>query len=76
MSEKNYITEVAKDTINGLYGNGAARKNNLEAAGYNYNEVQAEVNRLCSSKKKSLKKISLTNVLKAIYRRIKHTKGR
>ena len=71
MSEKTYITEVAKDTINGLYGNGAARKNNLEAAGYNYNEVQAEVNRLCSSKKKSLKKKSLkkkslTNVLKAI----------
>ena len=40
------VTEVAKEVIAGKWGNGADRKNRLEAAGYNYNEVQNEVNRL------------------------------
>lgn len=40
------ITEVAKKVIAGEYGNGDARKKKLEANGYNYSEVQAEVNRL------------------------------
>ena len=52
------ITAVAKEVINGKYGNGATRKKNLEAAGYNYNEVQAEVNRLLSPKKKSLTEVA------------------
>ena len=42
---KKSIEEVAKDVINGDYGNGAERKAALEAAGYDYAEVQAEVNR-------------------------------
>ncbi len=40
------ITEVAKDVINGKYGNGVLRKVNLEREGYNYKTVQNEVNRL------------------------------
>jgi hypothetical protein len=40
------ITEVAKDVINGLYGNGAVRRAQLEREGYNYKTVQNEVNRL------------------------------
>ena len=40
------ITDVAKKVINGYYGNGAERKKKLESEGYNYSEVQAEVNRL------------------------------
>lgn len=40
------VTEVAKDVINGLYGNGAVRKAQLEREGYNYKTVQNEVNRL------------------------------
>lgn len=40
------ITEVAKDVIAGKYGNMPNRKANLEAAGYNYDAVQKEVNRL------------------------------
>lgn len=40
------VTEVAKEVIKGLWGNGADRKKKLEAAGYNYNAVQKEVNRL------------------------------
>ena len=42
------ITEVAKEVLNGKWGNGSARKTNLEAAGYNYSVVQAEVNKLLS----------------------------
>lgn len=44
------IDEVAKDVINGKYGNGADRKTNLEKAGYNYNEVQNKVNELLGAK--------------------------
>lgn len=40
------VKEIAKDVLNGKYGNGAQRKANLEKAGYNYNEVQAEVEKL------------------------------
>lgn len=43
------ITEVAQDVIRGDYGNGEDRKNRLQSEGYNYSEVQAEVNRLCNS---------------------------
>lgn len=41
------ITEVAQAVIRGDYGNGSDRKSRLESEGYNYSEVQAEVNRLC-----------------------------
>ena len=52
------VAEVAKDVINGLYGNGAARKKKLEAEGYDYNAVQAEVNRILSPKKKPLSEVA------------------
>ena len=40
------LSAVARDVINGKYGNGEARKKALQAKGYNYSAVQAEVNRL------------------------------
>lgn len=40
------LTEVAQRVINGEFGNGDERKRRLQAAGYDYNAVQAEVNRL------------------------------
>lgn len=40
------LTAVAKDVIAGKYGNGDARKKALQAKGYDYNAVQAEVNRI------------------------------
>jgi hypothetical protein len=40
---------IAKEVIQGKWGNGATRKANLTAAGYDYNAVQKEVNRLCNS---------------------------
>lgn len=45
------ITQIAKEVLNGKWGNGSARKANLTAAGYDYNEVQKEVNRLCNPSK-------------------------
>lgn len=43
---KKSITEIAKEVIAGTWGNGADRKTALTAAGYNYDEVQAAVNKL------------------------------
>lgn len=44
--KKKTVTEIAKEVINGKWGNGATRKKKLKAAGYDYNAVQKEVNRL------------------------------
>ena len=38
--------EIAKEVIQGKWGNGTARKQKLTAAGYNYSEIQAIVNKL------------------------------
>lgn len=43
---KKSVAEVAKEVISGVWGNGDARKNALTNAGYDYNEVQAAVNKL------------------------------
>lgn len=39
------IQYIASQVISGKYGNGIERKTRLEQMGYNYQEVQAEVNR-------------------------------
>lgn len=41
---KKSAEEIADEVIAGKWGNGAARKAKLEAAGYNYNEIQTKVN--------------------------------
>lgn len=38
--------QAARDCINGRYGNGMARRNNLARAGFNYNRVQDCVNKI------------------------------
>lgn len=43
---KTDLTQVAKDVIKGVYGNGKERKEKLTSLGYNYNEVQKLVNEL------------------------------
>lgn len=43
---KKTVTEIAKEVLDGKWGNGAARKSALTKAGYNYAEVQAKVNEL------------------------------
>ena len=40
------LEEVAKEVIQGKWGNGQERKDKLTAAGYDYNTVQAKVNEL------------------------------
>lgn len=40
------VDEVAKEVINGVYGNGEVRRDNLAAAGYDYATVQARVNEI------------------------------
>ena len=40
------VEEVANEVLQGEWGNGSARKENLEKAGYSYAEVQAKVNEL------------------------------
>ena len=40
------IKTVAREVIAGQWGNGDARKKNIEAAGYNYKEVQDMVNQI------------------------------
>lgn len=41
--KKKSLDEIVNEVIRGNWGNGAERKKRLEAAGYNYNEVQAAV---------------------------------
>lgn len=45
-SELKSNSEIAREVINGDWGNGEERKARLEKAGYNYEEVQKEVNKL------------------------------
>lgn len=42
------VEEIAKEVIAGKWSTGDSRKQKLESAGYNYNTVQAKVNRLLS----------------------------
>ena len=49
------LDEIAKEVINGKWGNGSARREALEKAGYNYLEIQAKVNELASGKSSSNK---------------------
>lgn len=60
-SPKKSVDEVAQDVVNGKYGNGADRKAALEAAGYNYDEIQAKVNEILgvdTTPKKSVDEIA------------------
>ena len=44
--KKKTVSEVAQEVLQGKWGNGQTRKKKLIAAGYDYNAVQAEVNKL------------------------------
>lgn len=55
------VEEIAIEVINGDWGNGVERAARLEAAGYDYAEVQAEVNRILAegADKKSVEEIAV-----------------
>lgn len=46
MYVKPEIDQIAREVIEGKWGNGAARRIKLKRAGYNYNAVQAKVNEM------------------------------
>ena len=57
--KKKSIEVIAKEVIAGKWGNGDARKTKLTKAGYDYDKVQAEVNRqIKASKTKSADEIA------------------
>lgn len=56
------IDEIAKDVIEGKYGNYPERKERLEAEGYNYSEVQNRVNEILAPKVNYLSNKSYTGV--------------
>ena len=49
------IDTVAREVINGDWGNGEERKQRLTEAGYNYDEVQARVNEILAEEQGDLK---------------------
>jgi len=49
--EKKTNKEIAQEVIDGKWGNGSARKENLTKAGYDYKAIQAIVNEILSSAK-------------------------
>lgn len=49
-SEKKTAAEVAEEVIRGSWGNGAERRQRLESAGYDYEEVRAAVNEIFKSR--------------------------
>lgn len=55
---KKPVSVIAQEVVNGLWGNGAERQQRLSAAGYNYADVQAMVNRLLAPQKKSVDEIA------------------
>ena len=50
LTPKKTVDQLAKEVIEGKWGNGADRKNRLTKAGYNYSEVQKKVNELVNKK--------------------------
>ncbi len=50
-TEKKSVETLAKEVIQGLWGNGEERKKRLVDAGYDYVAVQSKVNEILSSKK-------------------------
>lgn len=52
------IDELAREVINGLWGNGQERYDKLTAAGYDYSAVQNRVNEILYPPKKSLDEIA------------------
>lgn len=53
---KKTVQELAQEVLQGKWGNGAERKKKLTDAGYDYNKVQAEVNKLVKGETATPKK--------------------
>ena len=58
--------EIAKEVIDGKWGNGQYRVNKLTEAGYNYDEVQSLVNEMLKPKEEEIKVGDKVEVINAI----------
>ena len=56
VSAKKTVSELAQEVLDGMWGNGEERKEKLTQAGYDYNLVQAEVNKLVKGETSTPKK--------------------
>jgi len=65
-AKKKTVSELAQEVLDGKWGNGAERKQKLTDAGYDYNAVQQEVNRLVAPAKKSNEEIA-REVIKGLW---------
>ena len=65
-SSKKSVSQIADEVIAGKWGNGSDRKKKLEAAGYNYSAVQAEVNKQLGSGKTASSKKSVDTIAKEV----------
>lgn len=52
------VSDIAREVIDGKWGNGQQRKDALAAAGYDYAAVQAEVNRILGVGQKSISQLA------------------
>ena len=52
------VEALAKEVIEGKWGNGQERKDKLTAAGYDYHTIQTKVNELLGASKSDLEKIA------------------
>jgi hypothetical protein len=60
--DKLLIAKIAHEVLDGKWDNGNARKALLKLSGYDYNAVQAEVNRILESRKQKSKKTIVISI--------------
>lgn len=65
-SGKKTVSQLAKEVIEGKWGNGDARKSKLEAAGYDYSAVQAKVNEMLGASGSKEAKKSVSTIAKEV----------
>ena len=70
---KKTIDELAEEVIAGKWGAGDARKARLEAAGYNYNEIQERVNAKLNHNKKVYYEVKAGDTLSSIAKKYNTT---
>lgn len=61
------ISEIASEVVKGLWGNGVIRKERLSEAGYDYDKVQSEVDKIVTASKTNAKK-SITEIANEVIR--------
>lgn len=60
------VEDMAREVLNGIWGNGKERKENLVNAGYDYELIQAKVNEILNSDKKKYYTVRKSDTLSGI----------